>query len=70
MNCESRQSAKLVKGLGLIIFWMLGIIPFLLILVVGVVLVTPYVSFVATLAGAYIYNYSRALKNFGEIDDR
>lgn len=70
MSRESRDAAKLLKSLGLIIFWWLGIVPLLVLFSIEVMLVTPYVSIVAAIAGAYIYNHSRKMKNPGEIHDR
>lgn len=70
MSRDTRQQAKFLKGIGLIILSWLGIIPLFLMLVFGIVVFAPYASIVCVVAGAYIFNHGKKIAQPGEVHDR
>lgn len=70
MSQDSRQQARFIKGIGLIVLCLMGIVPLLVVMAFGVVIFSPYASIVSLIAGAYILNHGNMLTHLGEAHDR
>jgi hypothetical protein len=62
MSNDVTLHANFLRGIAVILFVLLGVVPLWMLLDWGVVTVHPYIALISMAAGGVIYNHSRKLR--------
>lgn len=63
MSKDVTLHANFLRGIAIILFVLLGVVPYWFLFDWGVVLLHPYVSLISMIAGGYVYFHSRKVRN-------